>query len=411
MHFLDLPPDILLSLPPFLDSIRDLYHLLVTCQYCYRTIVASTTKLSFKGTNPQPQVHTLNVRSYLLLTQVAKQIGEWAARSTFNELILFSAVRDGPSCLLRLAESIAQITLRDWLGTHRLKEELLEPVSNAIKWDKALEFGKRWVLNPTQTVLDYVIYCELFSDFSNDNFSPWDSQAMMCKSIRHRFVAYCVPDGHSRRHFPCNYLGNEHQQQRDLQQFLTSKHFITMGQILSYFYKTGKFVSYTTVSTSMDQPSFNHDFQPMSSKESLFTFCASHWGWTTVQLFLEVYHEAENITCIEKLIALKEQIDRIPDEQVGNITAGRTENWKGLLNDIVDGFDTRYSEFTRARQDTMWQNQVVKRLKEDRERDINTGVDELTDYEDLVCHVWSSEVDITTREFYLALQKKLVESS
>lgn len=119
MPFLDLPIDILLLLPDFMDGLDTLCNLQATCKALYKT---------FESTRPNTVLRLLARRAdasrrsslrqgpplaHVLALAVAGQVADWAIGSEARTARLRLAFRAGPLGILRLGLEVAGMSLAD----------------------------------------------------------------------------------------------------------------------------------------------------------------------------------------------------------------------------------------------------------------------------------------------------------
>lgn len=120
MQLHDLPNDLLVTLPFYLDSINDLYSLILTCRglytACHDTKARPPLRLRQRnGRFPlQPYPH-------LLIAGTARQVGDWAVHSIENRDSLRAALRQGVEGLVELCVSVARMSLADMKELCRIR--------------------------------------------------------------------------------------------------------------------------------------------------------------------------------------------------------------------------------------------------------------------------------------------------
>lgn len=120
MQLLDLPTDLLVALPFYLDSVNDLYSLITTCRSLHITCHATKASLPLR---PREQDGQYSVRPYphLLIAGAARQVGDWAVQSIENRNAFHSALMRGIGGLLELSVNVGRMNLAEMQRLHRIK--------------------------------------------------------------------------------------------------------------------------------------------------------------------------------------------------------------------------------------------------------------------------------------------------
>lgn len=100
----------------------------------------------------------------MLLSGIARQIGDWAVQSDANRKTLEEALLKGNVGLLDLGAQIATLSVRDVRALHRDKMEVVKPLSERVHREISNDLLERDVFVTRIQVCAYlhVIYCELF---------------------------------------------------------------------------------------------------------------------------------------------------------------------------------------------------------------------------------------------------------
>ena len=117
---LDLPEDLLVILPDYLDSVNDLVSLIQTCHGLYRPCHNSQARLS-------PRLHrrgaqrALQPYPHLLIAANARTVGDWAVQSVENRNAFHAAITGGLNGLAELCFEVSRVSLGDMRRLHQLR--------------------------------------------------------------------------------------------------------------------------------------------------------------------------------------------------------------------------------------------------------------------------------------------------
>ncbi|MDI1490366.1 MAG: hypothetical protein OHK93_001566 [Ramalina farinacea] len=105
----------------------------------------------------------------MLLSGIARQIGDWAVRSDANLDTLWEALDRGNVGLLDLGAQVARLSVQDVRALHRDKIEAVKPMAERIPRDINAPGVERYPITipefratPEVCVFNHVIYSELF---------------------------------------------------------------------------------------------------------------------------------------------------------------------------------------------------------------------------------------------------------
>ncbi|KAH9837676.1 uncharacterized protein C8Q71DRAFT_556026 [Rhodofomes roseus] len=203
---LSLPEDVLLTLPHYLRDIEDFINLAATCRLLHnlslhtlpRTILRLAAAASRTFFRPDP---------CFLVAATARQVGEWASRSSENTAELRAAFRKGMDGLLELALEHAGLTMERIRELYELRFSTINPVVDLIDrcvgvqwyatpnfWDGGVDDA--WTLNmdPPETFFHLATYGELFAPAFDTFLDTGVVPEAMDVDTRLEFVKYCIPD-------------------------------------------------------------------------------------------------------------------------------------------------------------------------------------------------------------------------
>jgi hypothetical protein len=133
LHITKLPMEILSQLPHMLDSIDDLYSLLSTSRIFYQACAGTSAKLS----------PSRRMEKRLTLAGTARQVADWAVKSTSKKLEFAYALEKGSPGLLQLAFEVARFNLDEIRALHEAKQDIITPLAEKLLRDCTMcEKGK-----------------------------------------------------------------------------------------------------------------------------------------------------------------------------------------------------------------------------------------------------------------------------
>ena len=214
MSLINLPTDLLVSLPSYLHNIEDFVNTSSTCR---------TLRNAFTNTHPNTILHLAAVQSrvffrpdpYFLVAATARQLGDWALQSPENTETLKGAFHSGPDgtidsgieSLLQLSLSHTGLTMDDIRRMHASRFQTINPVADMI--DRMA--GKQWYqtdnfwyggvseaatidCEPARSLFQFVIYGELFGSSMDATLQPEKNLPRFDIDVRLDFIRYCIPD-------------------------------------------------------------------------------------------------------------------------------------------------------------------------------------------------------------------------
>lgn len=360
MTLLDLPADIINILPHYFNSIYDLYNVLLTC----RTLRAAygDTEIRLPPILPKPDGQLLfQPHPHLLLTIVARQIGDWAVSSSFRRYELYKTLLNGYDGLLSLAERVTVVSLSDLRHLHVTKYSVLNPLARLVDFEAGpamvrnqdmdpAEYGLTICLHPDIAVLNYIVYCELFhlyvdhilassevhleknkteghydhiseSQRSSKTVTVRESTELLPRpleaGIRHRFIAHCLPDPNNHRNPDYNSLGAGRDNEWQLLDYIKmsqSSSVSRRNKVLKRYWDTGVLQAIPDDERGIDGVAW--DWQPSiaEKRERLFVVVASHLGYESLGMLLLDGMSGEKINARLKEIRMK--VQGIPKESI-----------------------------------------------------------------------------------------------
>ena len=203
---LSLPRDILVSLPDYLQNIEDYTNLSSTCRTLRTYMDAATPNTILRLAAAQTKVF-FRPSPHFLVAASARELGNWARRSSANETELALRLENGIDGLLDLALQHCGLTMQRIRELHLMRFSIFNPVTDII--DQCV--GKQWYgvenfwnggrsdaytiqAEPSETLFHLAIYGELFAaDF--DAVLNKDSETRRLKvDTRLEYIKYCLPD-------------------------------------------------------------------------------------------------------------------------------------------------------------------------------------------------------------------------
>lgn len=193
----DLPPELIPSLPNYLSSLGDWYSLIRTSRYFYNACANTTAR--FPALFPQKDGRNLlPPHPHMLLSGIARQIGDWAVRSDANLDTLWEALDRGNVGLLDLGAQVARLSVQDVRALHRDKIEAVKPMAERIPRDINAPGVERYPITipefratPEVCVFNHVIYSELFHH-DLDRILGRGGDQLMPRTIRHKWIELCM---------------------------------------------------------------------------------------------------------------------------------------------------------------------------------------------------------------------------
>ena len=216
MRLDELPEELLIRLPDFLDSLDDLYALLRVSRIFYRTCF--DTKATFPPLFAKRDGQAL-FSDHLILSGVARQVGDWAVKAEESRGKLHAAISNGNDGLLALANEVSRMSLNDVRALYRAQWEITSPVSKLYdlhcgsaeglrpsRHDPRPDDEEYWTIceDVDTAIYNFIIYCELFHLDIESSYNPCHLKPLG-PQMRVHWVSFCMPDGlfpEALHHFP-----------------------------------------------------------------------------------------------------------------------------------------------------------------------------------------------------------------
>jgi hypothetical protein len=207
LTFLDIPQDILVTLPDYLHDIEDYKNLNSTCR---------TVRIYFSSTSPKTLLRLTAAASrtffrpspYFIVAGVARQLGDWARISPRNEDVLARTFQGGINAVLRLCLDHCGLSMERLRQLHALRFSVINPVTDIIDkcageqwyatpnfWNGGVDDAYTIDVDPPETLFHLAIFGELFGpDFDVIiGGQQTDTRALRVET-RLEYVKYCIPD-------------------------------------------------------------------------------------------------------------------------------------------------------------------------------------------------------------------------
>jgi hypothetical protein len=359
MKLLDLPVDIINILPNYFNSIYDLYNVLLTCRTLHTAYHDSEIKLP--PILPKPDGQPLfQTHPHLLITSVARQIGDWAVSSPSNRYELYQTLVHGYDGLLSLAEKVAFVSLLDLRHLHEIKYSVLSPLTRLVDFEVGpamvrnqdidpADYGLTICLCPDIAVMNHVVYCELFHHYVDEILAsaelsatkessgryyrdsaiihsvedlalpeitkPKASTRPLEAGIRHQFIAYCLPDPNNCLNKAYNSLGKGRDDEWQLLDYLEmsrSNAVRCRDEALRRYWNTGELMAIPEHET-VGYNGHERGWQPSTAekREALFVLVAGHLGYESLQMLLLDGMSGEKL--VTRMKDLRAKVKAIPD--------------------------------------------------------------------------------------------------
>lgn len=196
MLLTELPTDILVMLPQYLNSIDDLYSIISTCRTLHSTCNDPHIKLRPQLRRRDGQ-YLYQPHPHLLIAGCARQVGDWAVSSPTNRSAFHDAVRRGIPGLLTLSTEVARMSLKDMRELHGVKYTVLNPLTKRLEIENPKDEDEDFLTqleHPDLCILNYWIYSDLFRHTIEASYRCVDVRAQLTDTIRLDYVKYCIPD-------------------------------------------------------------------------------------------------------------------------------------------------------------------------------------------------------------------------
>ena len=351
MNFLDLPSDIINSLPIYLHSVTDLYALLSTCRALY--IAYGSSKVRLPPVLPrlfgQP---LLPPHPHLLLAGTVRQVADWAVLSIANRARLHTSLLEGNDGLLKLSEQVACMSLKDMRDLHDLKYSLLNPLTRTVDIEAGPQMVRdngydpdnySWtiVCDPDVALLNYWIYCELFHHNVNEILNHSTRTSLLPKPLdlktRRRWIAYCVPDANNHRNRAWKEIG-DFEQLSQTKMWSCCDTFTRREMALFRFFESGELKEYGA-DKKVRGRSYPWDYDPGVAEQrvNICIDAAIHLGAESLKMLLPggLYQARA------RLEEIKQRVDAIAAVDVRR-SRGVDRPWTGIsiAGDCHEGIST-----------------------------------------------------------------------
>jgi hypothetical protein len=435
MKLLDLPVDIINLLPNYFNSIYDLYNVLLTCRTLYTAYRDTHVKLPpiLPKLDGQP---LFQPHPHLLLTIVASQVGDWAVSSPSNRYELYQSLLNGHYGLLSLAERVSFVTLSDLRDLHATKYSVLNPVIRLVDFEAGpamvrhqeidpAEYGLTICQRPDLAVMNYLIYCGLFHHYideilafsegtdsekgddendrdgtvttSMDGLTRLESKRLRSPprsleaGIRHRFIAYCLPDPSNHRNPNYNSLGKEgrldESQLSDYFQMADCDTEHSRADALIKYYDTGILQAVSDVEGRPAHTAnvWNSPISTAQLRKLLFFHVTGHLGYDSLRMLLPDGMTGGELEA--RLRHIKTKIQNLLEELIiswdearynprvhncGGHPSGRDWlDWHGMASDCGEGMLTNGS----SDEDLQEETKKLESILESRIWTEQTGID------------------------------------
>lgn len=368
MKLLDLPIDIINILPNYLASIHDLYSVLLTCRTLYTAYHDSEFKLP--PILPKPDGQPLfQPYPHLLLTILARQIGDWAVSSSSHRYELYQSLLLGHHGLLSLAERVAVVSLSDLRHLNEIKYSVLNPLTRLVDFEVGpamvrnqdmdpAKYGLTFCQCPDLAVMNHVVYCELFHHYIDEilasagmtaeeqEYTQSNDVTKSCLTepppphptnaapiprpleagIRNHFIAYCLPDTNNHRNPAWKTLGQGrgHDDEWQLLDYLEMSRchaMLSRDRVLRRYWHTGVLQALPE-DEAVGHDGHAWDWTPSreDKREGLFVLVVGHLGYESLGMLL--FNWMNNPTVVARLKTIRSRLRAIPD-----VPIDRWEYW------------------------------------------------------------------------------------
>ncbi|ESK85812.1 hypothetical protein Moror_2397 [Moniliophthora roreri MCA 2997] len=212
MQLLDLPIEILCSLPLYLRNIEDFTEASTTCRTLYRAFSTASPNTILRLTAASSPTF---FSSHLLVAATARQVSDWALQSPSNTKALQKAFQGGIDGLLDFCVEKVGLSLEDIRRLHLVRFSLITSFSDKIdkmagdQWYQTPDFWDGGVSEPWTILTDsdraayqIIIYGELFSSSMQAYLEPEKNLPRFELGVRLDYIKYCVPDWFCKGGYP-----------------------------------------------------------------------------------------------------------------------------------------------------------------------------------------------------------------
>ncbi|KAI1247589.1 hypothetical protein MGN70_011479 [Eutypa lata] len=213
-QLLDLPPELICSLPRYIRNLEDFTNAASSCR---------ALRAAFATTPPRHILHLaaasaptfFSPHPWFLVMATARQVGDWAIGNEERTAALVEAFRGGIYGLYDLCLGVAGLATEDVRRLHLARFDILNPLSDRI--DKMA--GKQWYKTPRfwnggvseaatlhtdadRAAFQIIVYGELFGRTMKAFLEPARNLPRFDVWTRLEYVKYCVPDDNCRNGHP-----------------------------------------------------------------------------------------------------------------------------------------------------------------------------------------------------------------
>ncbi|KAG9009519.1 hypothetical protein FRB93_005456 [Tulasnella sp. JGI-2019a] len=201
MRLVDLPREVLILVPYYLETLQDLHSLMLTCHVLHETTSFPNSQLllrlacsPYTGLQPYP---------HLLLAVKSRQLADWAVTDDSHRTKLHDTIREGPESMLKLALQVSPLTVDDLRRLHAARYDVLIPLSEQMdtRYGPGAKLNKDWWTiceNLVLSATNFWIYCDLFhhslsAPYRSSNVTPLPAV------MRRDWLKFCVPEERPRK--------------------------------------------------------------------------------------------------------------------------------------------------------------------------------------------------------------------
>lgn len=210
MNLLDLPNEILSSLPCYIDNIESFTNMASSCRRLRenfakaspRTILQLAAASAPTFFSPHP---------HFLVMATARQVSDWAIKSKENTQVFRKALQGGIEGLydfcINSEEANAGITMDDIRRLYLSRFSIINPLADQIdkmagqQWYETPDFWNGGVSEPgtlytdaNRAAFQIIIYGELFSSSMRAFLEPEKHLPYFDLDVRLDYIKYCIPD-------------------------------------------------------------------------------------------------------------------------------------------------------------------------------------------------------------------------
>ena len=204
---LDLPMEILISLPEHLHNIEDFVNLSSTCRAFHNSMSAAPASSILRLAAASSRIF-FRPSPHFLVAATARQLANWSSKSVENLADLRDAFRNGMEGLLDLYVEHCGLSISSIRDLHLQRFLTINPITDLIdlcvgtQWYQTPDFWYGGVedaytidVDPPETYFHLVIYGELFGPSLNEFVSSGRLSPLLEDiNLRLDFVKYCIPD-------------------------------------------------------------------------------------------------------------------------------------------------------------------------------------------------------------------------